>query len=287
MHANVSPEPEVGPADVKRIFTSPFDGTAQPYRLYLPTAYDGHTPVPLLVALHGTSGDENTYFDDEIYGNGLYKREAEQRGMAVLCPRGCDELRRPTEWRGMGELNVLAAIEDACSRFRLDRDRIVCTGQSMGGTGTTYLCCRYPDLFAAGIPLGSTYGHVSLVTNLRHVPMFYVQGEDDWPVYAQTGPIPLTNEMHRLGYNGLNDLRTSELIAMENPQSEVSSFAMAVRDTKGKVCAALGLSVPVFRMTSESRARVEKCIRSCVDEMEAALRAKGLDQADFMNEESG
>ena len=57
-------------------------------------------------------------------------------------------------------------------------------------------------MFAAGIPLASTYGHISLVTNLRDVPMFYVHGGQDWPIYAKTGPLPITDEMRRLGYNG-------------------------------------------------------------------------------------
>lgn len=191
-----------GPADLALSFTSPFDGSKQPYRLYLPSAYDGSKPFPLLVALHGTGGDQNKYFDHEVYHHGIYKRVAESRGIIVLCPYGNDAKDRPTEWRGVGELHVLAALEDVQQRFNVDPERIVCTGQSMGGTGTTYLCCRYPDLFAAGIPLASTYGHISLVTNLRHVPMFYVHGGDDWPIYAQTGPIPITQEMQRLGYDG-------------------------------------------------------------------------------------
>jgi predicted esterase len=158
--------------------------------------------MPLLVALHGTGGDHNKYFDHEDYRNGIYKREAEKRGISVLCPRGSDAEGRPTEWRGVGELHVLAALEDVKRRFQIEPDRIICTGQSMGGTGTTYLCCRYPDVFAAGIPLASTYGHVSLVANLRDVPMFYVHGGKDWPIYAKTGPIPITTEMLRLGYSG-------------------------------------------------------------------------------------
>ncbi|MDP1588833.1 MAG: 5'-nucleotidase C-terminal domain-containing protein, partial [Prosthecobacter sp.] len=174
----------------------------QPYRLYLPSAYDGKTVLPLLVALHGTGGDQNKYFDHETYGSGIYKTEAEKRGLIVLCPLGTDANGLPTEWRGGAEINVLAAIEDAQKRFRIDPERIVCTGQSMGGTGTTYLCCRYPDIFAAGIPLASTYGHLSLITNLRDVPMFFVQGAKDWPIYAATGPTPITQEMKRLGYKG-------------------------------------------------------------------------------------
>lgn len=195
-------EPAAGPADLALTFTSPFDGSEQPYRLYLPSAHDGTRSVPLLVALHGTGGDQNKYFDHAAYHDGVYKREAEKRGLAVLCPLGNDALGRPTEWRGVGELHVLAAIEDVQRRFRIDADRIVLTGQSMGGTGTTYLCCRYPDVFAAGIPLASTYGHVTLVANVRHVPMFFVHGAKDWPIYAKTGPIPLSEEMARLGYDG-------------------------------------------------------------------------------------
>ncbi len=191
-----------GPADLSLTFISPFDGSAQPYRLYLPSAYDGRRPMPLLALLHGTGGDQNKYFDDETYQRGIYRTEAETRGMALLCPLGTDRDGLPTEWRGEAELNVLAAIEDVQRRFRIDSERIVCSGQSMGGTGATYLCCRYPDLFAAGIPLASTYGHLSLVENLRDVPMLFVHGGKDWPIYAATGPIPITREMERLGYRG-------------------------------------------------------------------------------------
>lgn len=191
-----------GPRDLALTFISPFDGSAQPYRLHLPTAYNGQTALPLLVALHGTGGDQNKYFDHKDYHNGIYKAEAEKRGIVVLCPLGTDAEGLPTEWRGEAEINVLAAIEDVQKRFRIDAGRIVCTGQSMGGTGTTYLCCRYPDLFAAGIPLASTYGHLTLVPNLRDVPMLFVQGGKDWPIYAATGPIPLTDEMKRLGCKG-------------------------------------------------------------------------------------
>ncbi len=148
--------------------------------------------------MHGTGGDQNKYFDHPAYGNGIYKTEAEKRGIAVVCPHG----RGTTEYRGIGENDVLTVLDEVCRRFRIDEDRIICSGQSMGGTGTTYLCCRYPDLFAAGVPLASTYGHLALVENLRHVPMLYVQGAKDWPIYAKDGPIPITKRMKELGYDG-------------------------------------------------------------------------------------
>ncbi|MBN1343999.1 MAG: 5'-nucleotidase C-terminal domain-containing protein [Phycisphaerae bacterium] len=190
--------PTRGPVDLALTYRSDIDGTIQPYRLYLPSAYDGTRRLPLFIAMHGTGGDQNKYFDHPTYGDGIYKRQAEKRGIAVVCPHG----RGTTEFRGIGENDVLTVLQEVCKRFRIDEDRIICSGQSMGGTGTTYLCCRYPDLFAAGAPLASTYGHIALVENLRHVPMLYVQGAKDWPIYAKDGPIPITKRMSELGYAG-------------------------------------------------------------------------------------
>jgi len=212
-----------GPRDLALTYHSDIDDTDQPYRIYLPSAYDGKSRLPLLIALHGTGGDQNKYSDHAAYGNGIYKKEAEKRGIAIVCPHG----RGTTEYRGMGENDVLNVIEEVSQRFLVDRDRIVCSGQSMGGTGTTYLCCRYPDVFAAGIPLASTYGHLTLIENLRHVPMFYVQGAKDWPVYAQDGPIPIVKRLKELDYEnqlwmipgqGHNTMRVGGWVATVEPR---------------------------------------------------------------------
>jgi predicted peptidase len=186
----------VGPKDLALEYTSEVDGTKQPYRLYLPSAYDGKKKLPMLVALHGTGGDQDKYFDHVDYGSGIYKKEAEKRGLVVVCPHG----RGTTEYRGIGENDVLTVIEEVCRNYAIDRDRIVCSGQSMGGTGTTYLCCAYPELFAGGAALASTYAHYTVLENLRHVPMFYVQGAKDWHIYAKDGPTPITKRLKELGY---------------------------------------------------------------------------------------
>ena len=114
-----------GPCDLALSYRSPIDDTDQPYRLYLPSAYDGTQRLPLFIALHGTGGDQNKYFDHPAYGDGIYKREAEKRGIAVVCPHG----RGTTEYRGIGENDVLTVVEEVCRRFLIDRDRIVCSGQ--------------------------------------------------------------------------------------------------------------------------------------------------------------
>ena len=202
--STVAPDPEKaapmpllkGPADLRLSYRSQVDGTEQPYRVYLPSAYDGKARLPLLLALHGTGGSQDTYFDSSQYANGIYKREAEVRGTVVVCPHG----RGTTEYRGIGENDVLTVLDEVGRQFAVDEDRIVCTGQSMGGTGTSYLCSRYPDLFAGGIALASGYCHVNMLANLRYVPMLYVQGAKDWPVYAREGPDRITGRLQELGY---------------------------------------------------------------------------------------
>ena len=72
-----------GPVDLALEYKSPADDTNQPFRLFLPSAYDGGTPLPLLIVLHGSSGTQDTYLDQESYGDGLYKRLADERNMMV------------------------------------------------------------------------------------------------------------------------------------------------------------------------------------------------------------
>src|ERR1039458_1857441 len=58
--------------DSRRAYRSAVDNTLQPYRLFIPESYDAYKPTPLVVALHGMGGDENSLFD--TYANGLLKR---------------------------------------------------------------------------------------------------------------------------------------------------------------------------------------------------------------------
>ncbi len=61
-------------------------GEPMPYRLYVPSGYDGKTPMPLVVVLHGSGMTEDTLFDQS--GGQALKQLAEQRGYIVLAPRG-------------------------------------------------------------------------------------------------------------------------------------------------------------------------------------------------------
>jgi predicted esterase len=169
--------------DLRLTFRSSIDDTDQPYRLYVPSAYDGKAALPLIVALHGTGGTEATLF--EKYGEGAIKSAAEKHGVLLLSPLG----RGTTEYYGIGENDVLCAIADVRSRYKVDPDRISITGHSMGGTGAARLALQHPDFFAAAAPLAPAFSHPYLSSNAGHVPMWWILGGEDEPFYLK-GVLP-------------------------------------------------------------------------------------------------
>jgi len=169
--------------DLRLTYRSSIDDKDQAYRLYVPSACDGKTALPLIVALHGTSGTEATLFD--TYGDGAIKRAAEKHGVLLLSPLG----RGTTEYYGIGENDVLCAIADVRSRYKVDPERISVTGHSMGGTGAARLALQHPDFFAAAAPLAPAFSHPYLATNAGHVPLWWILGGEDAPYYLK-GVLP-------------------------------------------------------------------------------------------------
>lgn len=159
--------------DSRRAYRSAVDETLQPYRLFVPTNYDASKPTPLVVALHGMGGDENSFFD--LYANGIIKREANQRGFLVVCPKG----RGPASmYRGTAEKDVLDVLATVRREYNVDSARIYLMGHSMGGYGTWSLAMDHPELFAALGPFagGGTPGRMAAI---KHIPQFVVHGDND------------------------------------------------------------------------------------------------------------
>lgn len=164
--------------DLRLTYRSEIDNTDQPYRLFIPASYRG-SPVPLVVAMHGTGGNENTLFDDAPYQHGPLKAAAEKYGMIVASPLG----RGVSEYRGIGENDIFHVLADVQRRYSIDEDRIYLTGHSMGGTGAAYLAMRHPDQFAAIAPLAAAYSFPSIARNAATIPSLWIGGAADAEFY--------------------------------------------------------------------------------------------------------
>ena len=161
--------------DFRKAYRSAVDNTLQPYRIFIPASYDASKPAPLLVALHGMGGDENSMFDG--YKETL-KREAERVGFIVACPKGRDSA---SMYRGPAEQDVVDVMKEVERDYRIDPKRVYLMGHSMGGYGTWSVAMDHPDLFAALGPI-SGGGDVDGMLKIKNIPEYVVHGNDDHTV---------------------------------------------------------------------------------------------------------
>jgi predicted esterase len=159
--------------DFRWAYRSMIDNELQPYRVYVPTNYDPAKTYPLVVALHGMGGDENSYFT--AYDNGIIKRQAEARGYLVVCPKG----RAPASmYLGSAERDVMDVIGEMKRDYKIDPDRIYLTGHSMGGYGTWSVAANHPDIFAALAPIAGG-GQPASLSKIAHIPQIVIHGDKD------------------------------------------------------------------------------------------------------------
>ncbi|MFP4055824.1 MAG: NPCBM/NEW2 domain-containing protein [Candidatus Brocadiia bacterium] len=118
---------------------SPLDGSLQPTSIAVPRDYTGERPFPLIVTLHG---------------HGWYRPyqghpQPVVQGVITVAPHG----RGSIDYMLAAEGDVLAALDQVLADYRIDADRIVLEGHSMGGTGTWHLGVHWPHRFAALAPV--------------------------------------------------------------------------------------------------------------------------------------
>jgi dienelactone hydrolase len=156
------------------------DGQLVPYRVYLPKSYDSKSPFPLIIALHGALGDEQSYFSG-IYDPDVIKGELERRGYIMATPNGRSRL---SNYSGAGDDDVMQVIRSVTAYYKVDASRVYLTGHSLGGFGTWLFAAAHPELFAAIAPVsgGSPVPPAALpalLARLKDVPALVVHGAKD------------------------------------------------------------------------------------------------------------
>jgi predicted esterase len=165
--------------DFRKSYLSKVDNTYQPYRIFVPASYDGTKAYPLIIALHGMGGDENSYFDQ--YLQGAFKVDAEKRGYIVACPKG----REPASmYVGAAERDVMDVLDEVRRSSKVDADRIYLTGHSMGGYGTWSVAMNHPEIFAALAPVAGG-GNTATMSKIAHIPQLVVHGDNDKTVAVE------------------------------------------------------------------------------------------------------
>ena len=130
------------PGRIARGYRSRVDGSVQPYLVHVPRGYQGR-PTRLDVLLHGRNSrlnevsfltsaarprvgtPEPDYLQLEVYG------------------------RTNNAYRWAGEADVFEALAAVERNYRVDKNRIVLRGFSMGGAGAWHIGLHHPDRWAA------------------------------------------------------------------------------------------------------------------------------------------
>ncbi|MFO1084275.1 MAG: phospholipase [Reyranellaceae bacterium] len=156
-------------------------GTRGACSLYVPEYHDPVTPMPLVVALHGGSGNGGAFLWSWV-------REARTRGFVVLAPTATG-----TTWSLMdAEIDgpsIDGMVEQVADQWPIDRARTLLTGMSDGGTFTYVLGLRGDCRFTHLAPIAAAF-HPMLIgfadaERVRGLPIHIVHGAQDWMFSAE------------------------------------------------------------------------------------------------------
>jgi poly(3-hydroxybutyrate) depolymerase len=170
--------------DMHLAFRSPADGSFQPFRLIIPDGFDREKQYPLIIALHGASGNENTYPDRYVAKNNqekLFERLGRERGYILVSPRR----RKAPCGDSAVDADVLELIDRVSSMYPVRQDQVFLTGHSSGGMGTWQVGYKHPERFAGLAAVGSAFSAVpSMMDRMKieqfpGLPHMYVQGRRD------------------------------------------------------------------------------------------------------------
>jgi predicted peptidase len=196
--------------DLHRKYHFPAADADMPYRLYVPTSWDGRSKLPLLLFLHGAGADENSYVDSN---DRQLIRLAEQHGYILVSPLGYTRmgaygtpLRLPAVFGNsetaakqraavdperertleLSEKDVINVLEIVLHEYPVDRSSVFLAGHSMGSGGTWYLGAKYAQYWAAIAPMSGPFVDELNYPwdSIRKMPVFMTEGTGATPSLA-------------------------------------------------------------------------------------------------------
>ncbi len=181
------------------------NGDTLQYRQLYPDA-NKLQKYPLIIFLHG-SGERGSDNEAQLKW-GVMDFATDQNMIlhpAIVIAPQCPE---KMQWSNFARANMvldptasksmkllISLIHQAVKTLPVDSNRIYITGLSMGGYGTYDAIERYPDLFAAAVPVCGA-GDTSKAKTIAHIPIWIFHGAEDPsvnPKYSLDMLLALTN----------------------------------------------------------------------------------------------
>jgi phospholipase/carboxylesterase len=157
-------------------------GSRGGFSLYVPEYYTPDRAWPLVMALHGGSGNGRGFLWSWL-------RDARSHGAILIAPTATG-----STWALMGDdtdtPNLARILDSVRGRWNIDSDRLLLTGMSDGGTFCYVTGLDSASPFTHLAPIASTFhplmAEVADAGRLRGLPIYLVHGRLDWMFPVQT-----------------------------------------------------------------------------------------------------
>lgn len=170
------------------------------YLLHLPPGYKANAKQrwPLMIFLHG-AGERGTNLSVvAVHGPPKIVKKKPEFPFVLISPQ-C-----PPGERWDNE-TILALLDHAIAKYRVDTNRVYLTGLSMGGFGTWALAVSHPNRFAAVAPICGGGETIPIVLadrrkqeQLKKLPVWAFHGAKD-PVVKLEESENMVNALKRIG----------------------------------------------------------------------------------------
>jgi phospholipase/carboxylesterase len=164
-------------------------GSRGGFSLYVPENYNPDRAWPLVMALHGGSGNGRGFLWSWL-------RDARSHGAVLVAPTATGKT-----WALMGEdtdtPNLVRILEQVRRRWNVDSSRLLLTGMSDGGTFCYVTGLESASPFTHLAPVAATFhplmAELADAERLRGLPVYLVHGLLDWMF-----PVQVARQTHEL-----------------------------------------------------------------------------------------
>ncbi len=151
-----------------------------PFALYASKDLDSAKRIPLILALHGKS--QNNENGKQVGGwmKTFSKEENHKERPCIVVAPLCYQPYGGTGggWSDKPGLQAVALVKELIKSLPVDKERVYCVGYSMGGFGTCHLINSEPRMFAAGVAVAGCTG-VETAGTFKKVPLWLFHATDD------------------------------------------------------------------------------------------------------------
>lgn len=205
--------------------THTFEQTTLPYRLFIPENYNPQKSYPIMLCLHGAGERDSINDDYYIVKHNLAvswaNNEIQSKNPCFIVAPRCPKTQK---WNyvnfkygtcnidtipiGKELLAVVNLMDNLLGEFNIDINRQYVTGLSMGGYGTWDIIARYPERFAAAVPMSGA-GDTSKVVLFKNLSIWFFHNTND-----QIVPVSGSRDMLKTMNN--SGIKVVETMGMKN-----------------------------------------------------------------------